>query len=97
MAMQRNALIFTGLVVGEGSRFYSLCPELDVASQGRSVAEAKVMLREAVTGYLESCFESNLPFLRPVAERNDPRCAEPENVVSAFRLKVDLSIKVHAA
>ena len=84
--MNRNALTLTGLIVREGDGFYSLCPELDVASQGETVAEAKSMLREAVAGYLEACFESNLPHLRPVPEAEDPRREEPENVVATMRL-----------
>ena len=32
----------------------ALCPELDVASQGSSVEEAKLNLREAVELFLES-------------------------------------------
>ena len=94
--MHRNALTFTGLVVQEGKGFYALCPELDVASQGTSTDEAEEMLREAVTGYLETCIESNLPYLRPVPEKDDPRRAEPSNVVSTFRLRVDLAVNVHA-
>ena len=94
--MNRNVLAFTGLVIKEGDGYWSLCPELDVASQGNSVSEAKSMLREAVTGYLESCFESNLPYLRPVPEEKDPRRCEPDSVVSTFRMRVDLTVKVHA-
>lgn len=89
--MSKNVLTFTGLVVREGNGYYSLCPELDVASQGDTVAEAKAMLRDAVTGYLEACFESNLPYLRPV-----PASELPEHAEVTFRLKVDLSVRVHA-
>src|SRR5205809_12037 len=91
----RNALAFTGLVVREGHGFYSLCPELDVASQGTSVAKAKAMLREAVTGYLETCIESNLPYLRPTPAADDPRATDPASVALTFRLKVDLAVRVH--
>ncbi len=94
--MNRNALVFSGLVVREGKGFYALCPELDVASQGETEREAKSMLREAVTGYLETCIESNLPFLRPVPESEDPRRTDAENVVDTFRIRVDLAVKVHA-
>lgn len=91
----RSTLAFTGLVVREGDGFYSLCPELDVASQGKTVAKAKSMLREAVAGYLETCLESNLPYLRPVPLADDPRQAMPASVVSTFRIKVDLAVRVH--
>jgi len=92
--VNRNALSFTGLVVREDAEFYSLCPELDVASQGRTVAQAKAMLREAVTGYLETCLDSNLPYLRPTPASDDPRRTDPDNVAATFRMKVDLAVKV---
>lgn len=88
-------LDFTGLVVSEGDGFFSLCPELDVASQGDTIRAAKEMLREALTGYLETCFESNLPYLRTTPDDDDPRRTEPENVALVFSLRVDLSAKVH--
>jgi len=92
--MNRNVLTFTGLLVREGNGFYAICPELDVASQGSSVADAKAMLREAVTGYLEACFESNLPYLRPVSRDDDPRYCDPPNVAHTFRMRVDVAVKV---
>ena len=93
--MSRNALSFVGLAIKEGNGYWSLCPELDVASQGRTIREAQSMLREAVTGYLESCFESNLTYLRPVPVDQDPRRTQSENIVSTFRIRVDLAVKVH--
>ena len=91
----RNALTFTGLVVREDNGYYSLCPELDVASQGKTIANAKAMLREAVSGYLGACIESNLPFLRPTPPDDDPRRMEPDSVVATLRMRVDLAVKVH--
>jgi len=94
---QRNgAITLTGLIVREGDGYYSLCPELDVASQGSTIARAKSMLREAVSLHLESCIESNLPYLRPVPPDEDPRRADPDAIVATFRMKVDLAVKVHA-
>jgi hypothetical protein len=52
------------------------------------------MLAEAVTLYLETCFENNLPYMRPVPPEEDPRRSVPENLVEIFRLKVDF--RVHA-
>ena len=37
----------------EGDWYVSLCPELDVASQGKTVEEAVTNLQEAVELYLE--------------------------------------------
>ena len=44
---------FTAIVEKEGNGFVSLCPELDVASQGDTVEEATANLREAVSLFLE--------------------------------------------
>jgi predicted RNase H-like HicB family nuclease len=44
---------FTAVLEREGDLFVALCPELDVASQGKTVEEAKENLREAVELFLE--------------------------------------------
>ncbi len=45
---------FTALVQREDDGWVSLCPELDVASQGDTAEEAKANLREAVELFLET-------------------------------------------
>ena len=45
---------FTAMIYREDDGYVALCPELDVASQGRSVEEASANLREAVELFLES-------------------------------------------
>jgi predicted RNase H-like HicB family nuclease len=79
----------------EGEEYASLCLELDVASQGKTVREAKAMLVEAVTLYLESVVDSNLPYMRPVPPQEDPRKATPEKVVEVFPIKVEVDIRAH--
>lgn len=49
-----KTLQLTGLLEREGNEYVSLCPELDVASQGSTVEEALANLREAVELFLES-------------------------------------------
>ena len=44
---------FTAVIEREGDGFVSLCPELDIASQGDTVAEARDNLCEAIELYLE--------------------------------------------
>ena len=39
---------------GEGDGYVALCPEVDVASQGDSVAEARKNLEEALTLFFET-------------------------------------------
>jgi predicted RNase H-like HicB family nuclease len=43
----------TAFVEREGDGYVSLCPELDIASQGDTVEEASANLKEAVELYLE--------------------------------------------
>jgi predicted RNase H-like HicB family nuclease len=45
---------YTAIVEREGDGYVSLCPELDVASQGATVEEATAHLREAVELFLET-------------------------------------------
>ena len=52
--------VFTALVQKEGKLWVALCPELDVASQGNSVEEARANLREAVELFLESASKSEI-------------------------------------
>ena len=44
---------YTAIVEREGDGYVSLCPELDIASQGATVEEATTNLREAVELFLE--------------------------------------------
>ena len=47
----------TAILQREGDGFVALCPELDIASQGKSLEEAKVNLREAVELFFECADE----------------------------------------
>ncbi|HEV3232507.1 MAG TPA: type II toxin-antitoxin system HicB family antitoxin [Candidatus Dormibacteraeota bacterium] len=51
--MQRTEHL-TALIEREGDGFVSLCPELDIASQGESVEEASSNLREALVLFFET-------------------------------------------
>ncbi len=44
---------FTAIIEREGDGYVSLCPELDIASQGDSVEEAKNNLIEALQLFFE--------------------------------------------
>ncbi len=44
----------TAIIESEGDGYVSLCPELDIASQGRSVEEARDNLREALELFFEA-------------------------------------------
>lgn len=44
----------TAIIEREGDGFVALCPELDVASQGNSIDEARDNLREALELFFET-------------------------------------------
>jgi len=60
------------------------CPDLDVASKSRTLREAKKMLAESVTSYLQACFENGIPYLRPVPPEEDPGHHPVENLLEIF-------------
>lgn len=45
---------FTAIIEKEGNLYVSLCPELDIASQGETVEEAKANLTEALELFFET-------------------------------------------
>jgi predicted RNase H-like HicB family nuclease len=45
---------FTALIEREGNGYVSLCPELDIASQGATIEEARENLREALELFFET-------------------------------------------
>ena len=49
----------------EGDWFVSLCPEIDIASQGKTIEEAIANLKEAVSLYLED-EDVKLPDSEPI-------------------------------
>ena len=45
---------FTAIIEREKDTYVSLCPELDIASQGKTVEEARLNLKEAIELFFES-------------------------------------------
>jgi len=50
----------TAVIEREGDGYVSLCPELDIASQGNSVEEARANLREALELFFETASEEEI-------------------------------------
>ena len=57
MKTNRN---FTAIIEREGDGYVSLCPELDIASQGETVEKARHNLAEALELFFEHASESEL-------------------------------------
>ncbi len=94
--MEQPGFIFTGIIFRVGEGYTALCPDLDVASQGDSVSEAKAALLEAVTLYLETALENNLPWLRSIPRDEDPCFVTPELIMTACPLKVRTEVYAYA-
>lgn len=88
--------VFTGIIWKEGKEFSAVCPELDVASQGRTAAEVRQNLLEAATLHIEGTFEDGLPYLRPVPPNEDPRNLFPHKKLDVFPFKVEVAVKASA-
>ena len=53
---------FTAIIEKEDEVYVALCPELDIASQGISVEEAKANLREAIELFFEHASENEIEY-----------------------------------
>jgi predicted RNase H-like HicB family nuclease len=51
---------FTGIIEREGDGYVALCPELDIASQGTTVEEARRNLVEAIELFFETADPSEI-------------------------------------
>ena len=49
-----NTVQFTAIIERENDSFVSLCPEIDIASQGKTVEEARLNLKEAIELFFET-------------------------------------------
>lgn len=94
--MGKPIFVFTGIIIKENEGYSSLCLELDVASQGETIEETKLKLMEAITLYIETAIESNLPLIRPVPERENPINTRPDDVMETFKMKIDLQVHAYA-
>jgi predicted RNase H-like HicB family nuclease len=50
----------TAIIEREGNGYVALCPELDIASQGDTIQEARENLREALELFFESASTSEI-------------------------------------
>jgi len=50
----------TAIIEREGTGYVSLCPELDIASQGDTIEEARANLQEAIELFFETASEQEV-------------------------------------
>jgi predicted RNase H-like HicB family nuclease len=60
VALMKTKRQFTAIIEGEGAGYVSLCPELDIASQGETVEQARNNLTEALELFFEHASESEI-------------------------------------
>ncbi len=51
---------WTAIIEREGDGYVALCPELDIASQGATVAEARKNLQEALELFFETASNAEI-------------------------------------
>ncbi len=56
----KKELVFTAIIENEGQGYTALCPELDIASQGDSVEQARKNLIEAIELFFEAASETEI-------------------------------------
>lgn len=56
----RDPLRMTAIIEREDDGFVALCPELDIASQGSTIEEARANLIEALTLFFETAAPSEV-------------------------------------
>jgi len=94
--MNKSKFIFTGVLVKEKSSVTALCLELDVVTEGNTTEQAKNNLMEAVSLYIETAIENNLPIMRPVPEEENPLVIQSKQILEKFPLKIDFEIHAYA-
>jgi predicted RNase H-like HicB family nuclease len=72
-----TALSLYAVIRKEGNVWVALCPELDVASQGETIPQARANLQEAVELYLMTADDEEIPFL-----------SNSETYISSFGVKI---------
>jgi len=93
--MENINLKFEAVITKEDDIFCSLCIDLNVASEGETIEEAKKNLIEAVNDYIEIAIENNLPIIRKVSGENNPLLATSEEVIEKFNIKTDLRVETY--
>lgn len=51
---------FTAIIEKDNNQFVALCPELDIASQGATVEEARINLKEALELFFETASDKEI-------------------------------------
>lgn len=92
---QENSF-FDVVITKEDDIFCSLCIELNVASEGETLVEARKNLLEAVKDYIELSLEHETPLVRWVPFEDNPLLNSNENIIETFKIKVPMNLFEYA-
>ncbi|HEY3251538.1 MAG TPA: hypothetical protein VGK25_10515 [Ignavibacteria bacterium] len=84
------------VITKEDEIYCSLCIELNIASEGETLNEAKENLLEAVKDYIELSVENKTPIIRLVPIEDNPLLNPGQNIVEVFRIKVNMNLSEYA-
>jgi hypothetical protein len=51
---------------------------------------------EAVTLYLETAIDNNLPLIRPVLKNDNPINTRPDDIVEIFKMNISFQVQAYA-
>jgi predicted RNase H-like HicB family nuclease len=91
-----NSFKFKSVLLKDEDSYNALCLDIDVASDGDTIAKAKNNLQEAVLLYIESAIESNLPILRPVPIEENPINLRENDIVEIYTIKINFKVEAYA-
>lgn len=60
--MMKNFQNFTAIIEKEDNVYVALCPQLDIASQGETLEEAKINLQEAIELFFEHASKDEIKY-----------------------------------
>ncbi|OGU39108.1 MAG: hypothetical protein A2X61_04685 [Ignavibacteria bacterium GWB2_35_12] len=89
-------MLLNCIVIKEDNSYSSLCPDVDVASEGETLIEAKNNLIEAVSLYIDSAIESHLPIIRTIPDSENPAIISPEIILDRSNIKVNVDVEEYA-
>lgn len=83
---------FLAVIKKGESQFVAVCPEIDVANQGRTIEKALTNLKEAVELYLEENetpdgIGSEKPIITSFTVKSNPKAAEQKAKIEINRMK----------
>lgn len=94
--MNNNRFKFSAYITKENDVYIAVCKEVDIVTEGLTEVKAMDNLSEAVSLYIESAIENNLPILRPIFPSDDVSITHPEKVIRAYPLYIDFKVRAHA-